>query len=259
MPKQNPNPEPSAKSGNNNALTHGATAQKLILPEENQSDYEALLNSLLTEYQPDLPHHRAAIEQVAMNQWFLLRRQRSRAAIENALHTEMPDPEFWTPHDYHRLQLADRYLTQAERALKRALQNLELIRKNQQAQLDRIARQDRWQAEHDLRERRLELARDRFEAQHPAPEADDEDTAAEEAEEDDDDEQEDDPNRRWPQSRIPTPTTLSPYGILFKQQEEARAKQARQEEEARQAQTKLAQTNEPEQTPTQSDEPEFVS
>ena len=261
MPNHHRDDQTSAKQGNNNALTHGGTSQKLLLPGEKQADYDALLNSLLAEYQPELTHHRAAIEHVATCQWFLLRRERSRAAVENALYAEMPDAEFWTRQDYHRLELADRYHTQAERALKRALQNLELIRKNQQSQIDRIERQDRWQAGQDLRERRLELARERFEAQQAAADA-----AEEEAEEqeDDDEEEEEDPPRRWPQSRIPSPTKLTAWGTLFKQQAEAKQAQARQEEEARQAQARqdqanLDQANELEQTRTQPDEPEFVS
>jgi hypothetical protein len=236
MSAHQPQQSPATKSGNLNALKHGCTSQKLILPDENQADFDALLNSLIDEYQPELQHHRIMVEQVAVSQWFVLRRQRALIAIEAALYAEKPGLELWTDDDHHRLELADRHRTQAERSLTRALQNVELIRKNRRSQLELLERQDRWRAEQDLRKRRLELAKERFESQQKAAQT----SAGKEEEE------EPEPPRRWPQARIPTPTKLSAYGILYqKQAQEKLAQQAKAKE--------LAQTR------TEPEEPGFVS
>ena len=85
----------SGKIGNSNALTHGGTSERLILPDENREDFEALLQSLQSEYQPETTQQHLFIEQLAMGHWFLWRRQRTYNAIEAGVYAVEGSPASW--------------------------------------------------------------------------------------------------------------------------------------------------------------------
>lgn len=154
-------PKVAGKSGNNNALTHGGTSRKLILPGENRADFEALLDGLRSEYHPETQQHQLFIEQLAMGHWLLWRRQRAYNAIEAAVYDSADDdPELLNEDHFRRLNLAERYKVAAERALKRAFQNAESIRKERKSERDYRGRHARWQAELELRQGRLEKNRE---------------------------------------------------------------------------------------------------
>jgi hypothetical protein len=156
----------------NNATLHGGTSKKLIVPGENSADFEALLNGLLDDHRPDTLESRLLTEQVAIAQWFLWRRLRAYNAIETAVYESEPNEANWTDQHLKRIALADRYKTQAERALKRALDNMGRWQKTRQRKADSDRRRSQWEAEQAVRERRvalqeqkLELARTREERQ----------------------------------------------------------------------------------------------
>jgi hypothetical protein len=147
-----------------NALKHGGTANKHILPNEDPAAFASLLEGLMDEYRPDTVQSRIFVENLAEAHWFLARRQRAFDAIESAIYEHEPDVANWTEHHLKRLALADRYKTQAERALKRALNNLESWRKWTRGERDRERRTAQWLAEQDLRERRLALTEEKSRA-----------------------------------------------------------------------------------------------
>jgi hypothetical protein len=160
-----PNIDAPGKIGNNNALTHGGTSRKLILPGENQADFESLLADLQAEYQPETPQHRLFLEQLAMGHWFLWRRQRACNAIEASVYESAgDDPENLSEEHFRRLHLAERYKVAAERALKRAFQNAESIRKGRKADRDYRERHARWEAAQEIRQRRLALQEEKQKA-----------------------------------------------------------------------------------------------
>lgn len=146
----------------NNATLHGGTSQKLIVPGENPADFDTLLNGLMEDYRPETSQAHHFVENVATAQWFLWRRQRASSAIEKAIYKEQPDPGKWTEQHLKRLALADRYRTQAERSLKRALHNIEGLQKWARREDDRAIRQAQWQAAQDIRERRMTLQEEKF-------------------------------------------------------------------------------------------------
>jgi hypothetical protein len=148
------------------ALPHGGVFENLILPNENAVEFQTLLRDLLTEYQPETIHGHIFVEQLALSHWILWRRQRAINAIESTIYAAEPNQDRWLKSDYDRLDRAERSKIQAERALRRALQNAESIRKNRQAEADRMERQTRWRAEHDVRERRIKVAEEKV---NPAP------------------------------------------------------------------------------------------
>jgi hypothetical protein len=147
----------------NNALRHGGASNKPIVPGENPADFEALLNSLTDDYRPDTEQSRLFVENLATAHWLLARRQRACNAVEAAVYGDQPDEAQWTDAHHKRLALANRYKVQAERSLKRALNNLEGLQKWSRAGADRERRREQWAAEQAIRERRMTLQEQNFE------------------------------------------------------------------------------------------------
>jgi hypothetical protein len=136
MSKETMQTGPTSSAGkercSQNATTHGGTSEKLIVAGERREDFEALLQDLLDEFSPATAHARGLVEDAAMARWFLWRKLRAYNAIETALYAAEPDEATWSAEGHQKLALADRYKTAAERALKRALNNIQVLRKNGQ-------------------------------------------------------------------------------------------------------------------------------
>jgi hypothetical protein len=134
MSKDTAKPGPTTLAGkercSGNAITHGGTSEKLIIAGERREDFEALLNDMLEEFSPTTAHARGMAEDAALARWYVWRKQRAYNTIETALYAAEPDEAKWSEETHHRLALADRYKTAAERALKRALNNVQVLRKN---------------------------------------------------------------------------------------------------------------------------------
>lgn len=123
-PQTGPVTAAGKESSSRNATTHGGTSEKLIVAGECHEDFDKLLNDLIEEHSPETPEARNLVEDAALGRWFLWRRQRAYNSVETALHAAQPSPEKWSPDDFHKLALLDRYKTAAERSLQRILQNL---------------------------------------------------------------------------------------------------------------------------------------
>jgi len=65
----------------NNAVTHGLTAQYVVLPKENKEEFEDLFASFEAEYQPDGPTENLLLKQVVINAWRLQRLQGMETAF----------------------------------------------------------------------------------------------------------------------------------------------------------------------------------
>jgi len=138
------------------SLAHGGTAIKIFILGEDPDEFFALLESNFQDYQPATDEHAGLVTDAVLARWFLLRRQRAHISFEHSLHESAPDPASWRTCDLHKLDLFDRYKTQAERALKRALTNVHHIRKT-------ALQEQHWQELYQLRKQRFELERQRFE------------------------------------------------------------------------------------------------
>jgi hypothetical protein len=174
MTKLHPQTGPITAAGkeivSRNATTHGGTSAKLIVAGERREDFEALLNDLLAEFSPATTHARTLVEDAAMARWFLWRKQRAYNAVESALYDAQPEIERWSAETHHQHALAERYKTAAERALKRALNNLETLRRQSVQEAARRNRDRQWEAAHQLDCRRVELQEKRYQlaAEHEA-------------------------------------------------------------------------------------------
>ena len=158
-----PRTEAGKERSSGNATLHGGTSTKLIVAGEAQADFDGLLNGLLNDYQPDTPQSQIWVENAAIAQWFLWRRQRAYNAIEASVYSQQPNEALWSEGELKRLSLADRYKTQAERAMKRAQSNLDGWKKIERGESDREQRNAQWQAAQSLRERRITLQEQKFE------------------------------------------------------------------------------------------------
>jgi hypothetical protein len=139
MEKLHPQTGPVTDTGkeisSRNALTHGGTSEKLIVPGERQEDFDALLKEMLEEHSPETPGARHLVEDAALARWFLWRRQRAFNSVESALYAAQADPAAWPPEAFHKLALLDRYKTAAERSLTRVLQNLNGLQRAKKQQV----------------------------------------------------------------------------------------------------------------------------
>ena len=71
-----------------NAIKHGLSSPRPVLPHENQAEFDSLLADLQNELQPQGPHEFFLVRQMADAQWKLARAQK----IETAVFERMLDP-----------------------------------------------------------------------------------------------------------------------------------------------------------------------
>ncbi len=178
-----------------NALLHGGAAQTLFIPGEDPKDFHLLLDQSFALHQPANPQDSSLVYDSVHARWHLNRRTRVQSTYELHLHTHHPDITQWTPADLHQLNLFDRYKTQSERAFRRALLNVQAIRKEagqpsgarlindgeRRASAQCVARVDseavreeHWRQLLALQKQRVDLQRDKFEfakAKHQAANA----------------------------------------------------------------------------------------
>jgi hypothetical protein len=107
-------------------------------------------------YKPVTEEQASLVEDATMAHWHFARVQRVHSENEFNHYTQKPEVSDWNNEDMDRLNKFDRYKTQAERALQRALANVRAFHKDN-------VRTRHWQALHELREQKFEIQRERFE------------------------------------------------------------------------------------------------
>ncbi len=110
-------PEGKARSSQN-ALKHGGRSETLILPGEEQADFDKVAEGWRKEFEPEGYQEERLVEILVRNDWFFQRADRrwQEAEAEGA--------------DQHTLELMQRYRTTAERSFFRALGALRGLRKD---------------------------------------------------------------------------------------------------------------------------------
>ena len=112
-----------------NALKHGGTAETMFIKGENPEDLYSLVNSFFEEFKPGTTSHEAIVFDYCRARWMLWRRQRAQSFCEYASDLQTPINGILADHVLQEIGRYDRYVTQAERAFKRALANVEAIAK----------------------------------------------------------------------------------------------------------------------------------
>ncbi len=139
-----------------NATRHAAAAERLFIHGENPEDFKSLLDDLFAQYQPAHTQAASFVADFARARWVFDRRQRIHADFEVYLSNEAP--ESLPVEDINKLNLFDRYLTQAHLRLRRALANLQSIRKEERED-------EKWRELLVLQKQKLALEIQRFEFQ----------------------------------------------------------------------------------------------
>jgi hypothetical protein len=117
-PKPGPCTAAGKQNSSRNSWKHGMTSQQLVAPGEDPQDLDALLAEWLEAYPPDGEHARGLVESAVKAEW-LLRRVETQFHAQSQVWfaTEM---KAWSKETHHEYQLANRYLTAAQRTLDRA-------------------------------------------------------------------------------------------------------------------------------------------
>ncbi|HEX3681052.1 MAG TPA: hypothetical protein VHU83_00825 [Bryobacteraceae bacterium] len=159
-------PEGKAASSQN-ATKHGCCSNKLILPDEDEQEWNDLKQGWMDDYNPHTHAARALVYDAAVAQWLLLRARRRYYEAEWSIYSELPDPIRWADAHHQKIERFTRYRTTAERAFTRALNNLERLRKTRQQEVERALRHEQRAAEMDARRKKNEDARRHREISQP--------------------------------------------------------------------------------------------
>jgi len=129
-----------------NGVKHGLTAQTLVLPGESKTEFENLLAALEAEHQPATPTEQILVAQLAMATWRMRRFYNMEAGFFSIRLLDTKDRYVNINHaeclgvvvdrsDTHTLTNLSRYEARLERSFYRALQELQRLRAQRQANL----------------------------------------------------------------------------------------------------------------------------
>ena len=137
---QNPAGGPRTPEGkavsSQNAFSHGLTGALLVLPWENQEEFDSLLNQLVAEHRPATATEGILVREIAEQYW-RLQRARNHEHTLLAKTGEMLEQcednlaafETWDK----QLKLIQRYATRHERAFHKCLSTLRTLQKERRA------------------------------------------------------------------------------------------------------------------------------
>jgi hypothetical protein len=130
-----------------NGVTHGLTAETLVLKGESESDFKTLFESLEAEHEPTTPTEETLVAQLAMATWRLRRVYNTEAGFYNAGLIDLTNYERTKNLDFatrlgevakrnnNTLALIGRQEARLERTYYRALHELQRLRKEREAKL----------------------------------------------------------------------------------------------------------------------------
>ena len=130
-----------------NGVTHGLTAETLVLKGESESDFKAVFDSLEAEYEPETPTEETLVAQLAMATWRLRRVYNMEAGYYSDRLNQLADyaDEEKLDHAQRLGNVADtnsnpiamigRQEARLERTYYRALHELQRLRKEREAKL----------------------------------------------------------------------------------------------------------------------------
>ena len=128
-------PEGKAISAQN-AFSHGLTAARLVLPWENQEEFDSLLNQLVAEHRPATATEGILVREIAEQYWRLQRARNYEHTLlskANEYLEEGPNQvatlEAWDK----QVKLTQRYATRHERAFHKCLSTLRTLQKERRA------------------------------------------------------------------------------------------------------------------------------
>ncbi len=121
-----PRTESGKAAASQNALKHGLTSELTVLPNEDQAEFDRLLESYRNQFGFDGEHESFLVEQMARSRWKLARIQRLETA------TFARASETGSAEDWKALATLQRYSAAAERSYYKAHRELQQGRKDDQ-------------------------------------------------------------------------------------------------------------------------------
>jgi hypothetical protein len=135
-----PRTEEGKQRSSQNAVKHGCCSSKLILSDENQSEFDQLHAGWHSDYEPNTQAATALLEEVIINHWLMLRAKRRYAQYDESL--AGTDPAQWTEDQHKTLERMTRYRTSAERTFYRSFKVLESLNVRRIAEPQTSAQQE---------------------------------------------------------------------------------------------------------------------
>jgi hypothetical protein len=114
------------KRSSENSFKHGVRSTKMIVGDEREEDYRALVEDWYDHYQPGSFAMQVLVDQLADAHWLLLRAQRRYEEAEQGLAKPV---EEWDEKEHKSLQLFMRYRTTMENSFNRKMQACERFQK----------------------------------------------------------------------------------------------------------------------------------
>ena len=146
-----------------NAAKHNCTSTQLIVGDEVPAEFDALLDSLTAEYQPETEMQKTTVMQAARAVWHLARVNREFDKSQQNLYKEQANMYEWNAAQQAEFERMSRYRTRAERAHGRAWQGVEALRKLHLQAEQRAFWENLQQERLDLSKQRLQLSTARLE------------------------------------------------------------------------------------------------
>lgn len=137
-----------------NNFRHGGAATSLFLPGEDPREFFALLENAFEQHTPAFDQDAALVTDSVRARWILTRRQRAAERHEADI---LRDAGYIpTTNHLELISVFDRYITQAERSLLRALKSLQFVQK--------MAHQKEvWQRQFESEKQKLSIHVERWE------------------------------------------------------------------------------------------------
>ncbi len=129
-----PNTAKGKSRSSQNSRKHGCRSKEKILPGERRADYDALWEEWLGQYEPESPGDLAQLERLVDGAWRLRRTEAAYTDVERALRKTSKDAAEWPEELVQRLQVMQRYRTNAENTLHKELRALELVKARRDAE-----------------------------------------------------------------------------------------------------------------------------
>jgi hypothetical protein len=125
-----------------NSTKHGCCSKRLLLPDEDPEEFEALKAGWLQSYNTPDPVSLKLVLAAAEAQWQLTRAQNAFDKAQYAIYEEQPDCTLWTEEHHKLYSKFRRYQSAAERTFQRAFHDVERLRRTQQKQEEVAFKQD---------------------------------------------------------------------------------------------------------------------
>jgi len=137
-----PKTEAGKERSSQNSLQHGLFSARVVLPYENQSEYDALLAGLTDHYQPVGVEEITMVREVADNCWKMQRARRvENAIIESHATSDAAYAEWIMSDDYLRYERIMRMVDRLQNAWYRSTNRIDKLQSARKREELRIARE----------------------------------------------------------------------------------------------------------------------